>query len=133
MKSCAIMDGGGMEKKAVICAAVCAAAAVGGIAAWAAARTAERTDPCAAVYSDGKLAAYLPLDEDAELRVECAGGYNVIRVENGAVRVCEADCPDKVCVDAGGISGGAVPIVCLPHRLEVRVINGADAVDAAVG
>lgn len=122
-----------MDKKALICGGICAAAVAAGIAAWAVMRTAQRTDPCAAVYSDGRLAAYLPLDEDAELRVECAGGYNVIKVENGAVRVSEADCPDGVCVSTGAISGGAVPVVCLPHRLEVRVINGADAVDAAAG
>lgn len=122
-----------MDKKVLICASVCAAAAAAGIAAWLVMRNTARTDPCAAVYSDGALIAYLPLDEDAQLRVECAGGYNVITVENGAVRVSEADCPDKVCVSTGSISGGAVPIVCLPHKLEVRVINGAQAVDAAVG
>ena len=122
-----------MDRKAVLCGIICAAAVVGGVAVWAIMRNTGRTDPCAAVYSGGELVAYLPLDEDAELRVECAGGYNLVRVEGGAVCVAEADCPDGVCVSTGRISGGAVPIVCLPHRLEVRVVNGSDAADVIAG
>ena len=37
------------------------------------------------------------------------------------VRMIAADCPDKVCVDTGWIGNGAVPIVCLPHHLVIRI------------
>ena len=60
------------------------------------------------------------------------GHTNTIRVEKGRIRMIEADCPDKVCVDTGWISTRAVPIVCLPHHLVIRVEeqakNGMDTV-----
>ena len=61
------------------------------------------------------------------------GGYNIIRIENGRIAVIEADCPDKVCVGQGYIENGAVPIVCLPHKLSVTIINSYENVDAVVG
>lgn len=110
-----------------------ATAAVGGIVCWQALRHLARENPCAEIYVGGSLNAQLPLNTNAEYRVECDGGFNLVVVENGEVFVADADCPDRVCVETGGISGGAVPIVCLPHRVEVRVVNGANEVDAAVG
>lgn len=119
--------------KSLVLIVVFAAAAVGGIVCWTALRHLERENPCAEIYVAGSLYAQLPLEKDTELRVECDGGYNLVVVENGAVFVADADCPDRVCVATGRISGGAVPIVCLPHRMEIRVADGGDVVDAAVG
>ena len=48
-------------------------------------------------------------------------GSNVIRVEPGRISVAEADCPDGICVKTGWISDSAAPIVCLPHRLVIRI------------
>ena len=62
------------------------------------------------------------------------GGSNTIQVEEGRIRVSEADCPDQICVRQGWISDGTVPIVCLPHRLTIQIDTGGDdAFDAAVG
>lgn len=59
-----------------------------------------------------------------ELRVETAqGGYNLIRVEEGRIRVVEASCPDKLDVKQGWISGASQSIVCLPHRLVIRILK----------
>ncbi len=51
----------------------------------------------------------------------------MIRVEPGRIAVTAADCPDKVCVDAGWRSDSASPIVCLPHRLVIRIEKDAAA------
>lgn len=61
------------------------------------------------------------------------GGYNVICVKNGRIAVTEANCPDKVCVNQGYTDNGAVPIVCLPHKLSVTVIKDKNDVDAVAG
>ena len=61
------------------------------------------------------------------------GGYNIIRVEKGRIAVIEANCPDKICVNQGYIDNGSVPIVCLPHRLSVTIINGEKDIDAVAG
>ncbi len=54
------------------------------------------------------------------------GGYNIVTVRPGAIRVTEADCPDKICVEMGWLSDQAAPIVCLPHRLMIRLKGSAD-------
>ena len=54
-------------------------------------------------------------------------GSNVIRVEPGRIAVIDADCPDRICVEAGWLSDSASPIVCLPHRLVIRIEKNAAA------
>ena len=61
--------------------------------------------------------------------------YSIMRilVEPGRIRVSQANCPDQVCVEMGAISDGTVPIVCLPHKLVIEIVGGAEALDAAAG
>ena len=106
--------------------------AAAGIIAYILMKNAPTTDPIAEIYQNGELIRTLPLSEDREFTVTCAEGSNTITVKNGAVMISAADCPDKVCVKTGAVSGGAVPIVCLPHRLEIRVVNGNSEIDAAI-
>lgn len=48
------------------------------------------------------------------------GGKNVICIENGTIRIAEADCPDGTCVAIGILESEAEPLVCLPHKLLIR-------------
>ncbi len=120
-----------MSKKYFIALAALLVIAAAGIAAWFVMKNAERDDPTAEIIQDGKVLKTVPLSENAEFIIKCDGGYNTVSVKDGAVMISAADCPDQVCVRTGAISGGAVPIVCLPHRLEIRVVNG-EGVDARV-
>ncbi len=52
------------------------------------------------------------------------GGVNVIEVEPGRIRVSDADCPDRICVHQGWLSTQSVPVVCVPHRLMIRLVSG---------
>jgi len=62
-----------------------------------------------------------------------SGGFNVIEVECGRLRMSESDCPFGICVQRGWVSGSLMPIVCLPNRVVV-VFDGSSAdVDAVVG
>ena len=85
-------------------------------------RPARGAAPRAVVRKDGEIAAELPLDEDAVLRLE-EGGQNVLRVSGGAIRMEEADCPDGTCVRQGAITGGYVPIACVPHELVIDIVE----------
>ncbi len=58
------------------------------------------------------------------------GSYNRIRVENGKIRVIEAGCHDKLCVNQGFAQGG-IPVVCLPNKLQISV--GGGKIDAGAG
>lgn len=75
------------------------------------------------------------VDEPYDIRIDTDdGGYNIVHVENGAISVSEADCPDKVCVNQGKISSSTYPIVCLPHRLTIQIKTSVDnEIDAVVG
>lgn len=118
------------NKKIITAAVLTALAAAAGTAVWLIMVGLPRTNPTAEIYLGGELLKSVPLSEECEFTVDCAEGFNIVTVRGGAVRVTDADCPDKVCVRTGAISGGAVPIVCLPHRLEIRVVNGTDDLDA---
>lgn len=65
--------------------------------------------------------------------LEDGRGRNLISVEQGRIRVSEADCPDQICVDQGWISDGTVPIVCLPHRLMIQIVGGEEGLDGGTG
>ena len=49
------------------------------------------------------------------------GSVNVIRVENGAVFMQEANCRDGLCIRQGKMKNGAKTIVCLPHKVVVKM------------
>ena len=65
------------------------------------------------------------MTEPFEFTLADERGSNVIRAEHGRIAVVAADCPDKICVNAGWLSDSASPIVCLPHRLVIRIEKNA--------
>lgn len=78
----------------------------------------------AKIYSCGQLVREIDLElvaEPYELVIESENGSNTVYVENGAISVITADCPDRVCIKTGRISSGFTPIICVPNRLEIRI------------
>ena len=87
----------------------------------------------AEVYVDGALVGRYALTEDRTVTVGGAD-YNVLTIADGAVRVSKANCPDHTCVRTGAVSRAGERILCLPHRMSVRVVGGAPAaLDAVAG
>lgn len=80
------------------------------------------------VSVDGKKTASYPLSEDRDEWITGKdGGKNRLIIKDGSARIEEADCPDKLCVKQGSISNTNESIVCLPHRITVRIAGEADA------
>ncbi len=80
------------------------------------------------IYQDGVCLYSIDLDaveKGYTLTITGSVGSNVIAVEHGRIRVCEADCPDQICVHQGWISNGVVPVVCLPNHLVIRIEESA--------
>ena len=50
----------------------------------------------------------------------------LIEITEGGVRMKEADCPDQICVSRGLIQKSGQSIVCLPHRLVIRLEQVGD-------
>ena len=91
----------------------------------------------ALIYQDGVCIRRIDLtgvDAPWSFTVEWEGGYNVVEVDRGRIRVAEADCPDQTCVRQGWRSAGTVPIACLPHKLVIQLEGGGDnPVDGVAG
>lgn len=78
------------------------------------------------VYSKGKLYKKLPLKKDAEkitFTIDNELGSNVIEINKAQVKIVDADCPDKICVKAHAISKPGEALICLPHKLVVKIIG----------
>lgn len=98
------------------------------------------TGTIANVYRDGECIWSVDLskvEEPFEITFSDERGSNTLRVERGRICVIDADCPDHVCERTGWLGdGNAAPIVCLPHRLVIRIeknAKSADGVDAVAG
>ncbi len=91
----------------------------------------------AEVVQDGRVLYTIDLDRVTKpytLTVEWPeGGSNTIRIKPGDIRVEAADCPDKICVEQGWLEGRASPIVCLPHRLILRLRGETQGPDGVAG
>ena len=85
------------------------------------------------VEQNGRETARYALSEDRTMRIEGEGGYNLLVIEGGEAWLSEADCPTQLCVKTGKIRYAGQSIVCLPHRLAVRIVGGASALDAVTG
>ena len=59
--------------------------------------------------------------ESYDIEIDTKYGHNTIHVEPGRIAVTQADCPDGICVAQGAIDRGGVPIICMPHRLVVKI------------
>ncbi|MDR0223393.1 MAG: NusG domain II-containing protein [Oscillospiraceae bacterium] len=117
-----------IDKRVVGAAAVIAAVAAVSLIAWVWIGGVEFDEPVARIYKNGEpvYTVYLSrITAPYEINVEDA---NVIEVRKGEIGVTRADCPDKLCVKTGFVSG-AVPVVCLPNRLEIRIEDDARDLD----
>ena len=61
------------------------------------------------------------------------GGTNVLKIEGGTARMVEAHCPDHYCINQGSIHKTGETITCLPNKLTVTVVGGADNFVEIVG
>ena len=83
----------------------------------------------ACIYSYGELVKKIPLtgSDNYEFIINCPDGYNLIVVEDGKICVKDSDCPDKTCVKTGFTDSAFKPVICMPHRLEIVIKDGAEA------
>ena len=86
----------------------------------------------AVVTVDGAELGRYALDEDRTVTIGAAD-YNVLEISGGRAAVVEANCADHTCVRAGWISREGETIVCLPHRLVVRIQGASSGLDIVAG
>lgn len=88
----------------------------------------------AEIYQNGTLIQTVDLSalhEPVEIPVHGENGEeNIILALPGEIRMQSANCPDQLCVHQGSIQNGTVPIVCLPHRIVIRIADSSAGPDA---
>lgn len=77
-----------------------------------------------AIKVDGQIVKELPLNVNTEYVIKGEGGINVLVIENGAVWISEADCPDGLCRNMGKISRAGQSLICLPHKVVAEIMQG---------
>lgn len=75
------------------------------------------------VKCDGNVSEY-PLDKDRTVTLQNNGITLVLEVKENSVSVTDADCPDRLCERAHGISRIGETIVCLPARVVIGISEG---------
>ena len=93
-----------------------------------------RNDPAAyaQIYLDGQPVNTVPLDENTTFVISDQYS-NEITVRDGTIAFTESDCPGRDCVHSGSIGSTGRSLVCLPNRVEIRVISAEADVDFVVG
>lgn len=86
------------------------------------------------VVQDGTVLYRFDLSntENQTIDITYEGRINTIQIEDGKIRVSDADCPDKTCVHMGWLEAGALPIVCLPNHLVIEFSNTEEGIDAVI-
>lgn len=72
------------------------------------------------VLHENTVIAEYPLNVDGEFPL--LGGKNTLVIENGEAYIKDSQCPDHTCERMGKIAKEHERIVCLPHRLTVKVV-----------
>lgn len=81
-----------------------------------------RTGAIVTIRIDGEVYKELPLAQDIELDIPGAnGGTNHLVIKNSEATITEADCPDQLCRHQAAISHDGESLVCLPHKVIVKV------------
>lgn len=117
---------GQKQRTTLILVLVLLAALVAALLVWRQSLSQEGVKAVVQVGGQGKQE--LDLSKDQEFWVgDPEIGRNLIRVEDGAVMVVQADCPDKICVLTGPISQEGEVIACLPHGVIIYIPRGEEA------
>ena len=81
------------------------------------------------IYQDNQLLKEVSLN--AEITIPVEGDYrNMIEISEGKVAIIASDCPGADCVHSGSISKVGRSIVCLPNKVEVRIVGEDGSTDA---
>lgn len=82
----------------------------------------------AVITSGGEVFGTYSLSEDTRFTVVSGEHENTIVIEDGAVYIEAANCPDKYCIKHTAIKHKNEYIICLPARLVVTISNGEEDV-----
>ena len=75
------------------------------------------------VIVDNHVQKVISLNDDGEYQVDDGEYSNIITIKNREVYMKCSDCPDQICVKQGKIKKQGESIICLPHKLVIRIAS----------
>lgn len=85
-----------------------------------------RPGATAVVLVDGQETARYALTDRVHTVITTPYGINTLTIENGQAKITDADCPDGICAAHRPVSRAGETIVCLPHKLVIRIDRAGD-------
>ncbi|MBC2575670.1 NusG domain II-containing protein [Peptostreptococcus canis] len=78
------------------------------------------------IYVNKRLYKEVPIDKTQTIRIEEKESINIVKIHDNGVEMTSANCPDLVCVKTGFIKNPGESIVCLPHRISIKIVGEKD-------
>ncbi len=79
------------------------------------------------VTIDGKKYQSFELNKDMKFTIHLENKEeNTFEIKDGYVKMVDATCPDKLCVQHSGIHYNHETIVCLPHKVVLQIVGGEE-------
>lgn len=75
------------------------------------------------IFVKNKLIKELPLNKDVTFNIEDGDSYNILLIKDNCVYMTDANCPDKLCIEQGKIKKNGENIICLPHKVIIKVTS----------
>lgn len=85
----------------------------------------------ASIYIESEKICTVSLSADKIFEADGVKGF-VFEIKSGKIRIKEAPCENKLCVNTGFLSKSGQTAICLPYKLVLRT-DGKSDVDVTVG
>ena len=90
---------------------------------FAAVKNAAKGGNTVKITVDGRPFCEKPLSENCEISIN---DTNIAVIEDGAVYMKYAACPDKLCIHQGKTYNSSKKIICLPNKVVIEVIKKSE-------
>lgn len=85
------------------------------------------------IKRDGVILRQIKPGGEDKFTINTGDIFNTIELSGNKVRVSDANCYDRVCVNTGFIEKTGKIIVCLPSKLSIKIVGEKNELDGMVG
>lgn len=77
------------------------------------------------VVVNDKVVETFNLNQDVKKEIKTENGINILEIKNSVAKITHANCPDKLCVYQKAISKSGESIICIPHKLIIKIVGNS--------
>jgi hypothetical protein len=81
----------------------------------------------AVVVINGVETEKYSLDKDITITLQNGDGFNTLVIKDGSASICEASCPDKLCVKQHSAKYNGETLVCLPNKTTIKIVSSVES------